>query len=196
MASQEGLTELTKRFTPDQKVAAGEMGIQCMMDVRCTNLVNNVCDWLVELYGPESREFVIPGHGRIPLDEESVFCTLGVLWGPIKVSYEVDNNIELELFPRLFPGEEAMPKKTALAISLKQMNSHGETFKMKLLMYLVSSVFAATTSLRPSNRCFPILLNLIPFLFILVISCFVVVFKHVCPFFEVLLMVYVRTSLF
>ncbi|KAF7091428.1 hypothetical protein CFC21_094009, partial [Triticum aestivum] len=29
-------------------------------------------------------------------------------------------------------------------------------FKMKLLMYPISAVFAPTTSLRPSNKCFPI----------------------------------------
>lgn len=81
---------LIKGFSPGQKSAAGEMGMQALMDVRCTSLVNPMCDWLGELYGPESREFVIPGHGRIPLDEESVFCTLGVSRGHIKVPYEVN----------------------------------------------------------------------------------------------------------
>ena len=41
---------------------------------------------------------MIPGRGRLPLDEESVFCTLGVLRGEIKVPYEVNNKIEEALF--------------------------------------------------------------------------------------------------
>uniref|UniRef100_A0A8R7VHM2 Uncharacterized protein n=1 Tax=Triticum urartu TaxID=4572 RepID=A0A8R7VHM2_TRIUA len=123
------------------------------------NLVNPVCDWIGEIYEPAPREFVIPGHGRLSLDEESVFCTLGVPRGEIKVPYEVNNTIEEMLFACLFPGMTSMPNTTVLANSLKGMKTHGEVFKMKLLMYLISAVFAPTTSLRPSNKCFPILVN-------------------------------------
>ncbi|XBI68440.1 hypothetical protein VPH35_047640 [Triticum aestivum] len=159
-ASQERLTALTDKFSDDQKGAATEMGMQSMMAVRCTNLVNPVCDWFGEIYDPAAREFVIPGRGRLPLNEESVFCMLGVPRGHIKVPYEVNNEIEEAMFPRLFPGLESMPNTTAVAHSLEAMTTHGDVFKMKLLMYLVSAVFAPTTSLRPSNKCFPILAKL------------------------------------
>ncbi|KAF7027978.1 hypothetical protein CFC21_039960 [Triticum aestivum] len=159
-ASQERLTILTDGFTDEQKGAAGEMGMQALMDVRCKNLVNPVCDWLSEIYDPASREFVIPGRGRLPLYEESVFCTLGVPRGEIKVPYEVNNKIEEALFARLFPGMASMPNTTMLATSLEGMKTHGEVFKMKLLMYMISTVFVPATSLRPSNKCFPILAKL------------------------------------
>ena len=68
-ASQERLTILTEGFTDDQKGAAAELGMQALMDIRCKNLVNPVCDWLGEIYEPASREFVIPGRGRLPLNE-------------------------------------------------------------------------------------------------------------------------------
>ncbi|XBI31488.1 hypothetical protein VPH35_055049 [Triticum aestivum] len=126
------------------------MGMQSMMVVWCTNLVNPVCDWLAEIYEPTSREFVIPGRGRLPLNEDSVFFTLGMPRGHIKQ----------DLFPRLFPGSESMPNTSAVADSLQAMTTHGDVFKMKLLMYLISAVFAPTTSLRPSKKCFPILANL------------------------------------
>ncbi|XBI86017.1 hypothetical protein VPH35_094049 [Triticum aestivum] len=158
-ASQERLSTLIDKFTDDQKGAAAEMGMQALMNVRCTNLVNPVCDCLGEIYDPASREFVIPGRGRLPLNEESMFCTLGVPRGHIKVPYEVNNEIEEALFPRLFPGLESMPNTSALADSLQAMTTHGDVFKMKLLMYLISAVFAPITSLRPSNKCFPILMN-------------------------------------
>ena len=51
-ASQERLTSLTDSFTDDQKGAATEMGMRALMNVRCTNLVNPVCDWLGEIYDP------------------------------------------------------------------------------------------------------------------------------------------------
>ncbi|XP_037427531.1 uncharacterized protein LOC119293023 [Triticum dicoccoides] len=110
------------------------MGMHALMDVRCKNLVNPLCDWLGETYDPASREFVIPGRGRLPLDKESVFYTLGVPRGELNVPYEVDNDIEKSLFARLFPGMESMPNTTALATALEGMRTHGEIFKMKLLI--------------------------------------------------------------
>ncbi|XBI47881.1 hypothetical protein VPH35_111735 [Triticum aestivum] len=159
-ASQERLTALTDKFSDDQKGAAAEMGMQSMIAVRCTNLVNPVCNWLGEIYKPASREFVIPGRGRLPLNEESVFCTLGVPRGHIKIPYEVNNEIKEAMFARLFPGLESMPNTSVLADSLRAMTTHGDVFKMKLLIYPISAIFAPTTSLRPSNKCFPILANL------------------------------------
>ncbi|SPT17993.1 unnamed protein product [Triticum aestivum] len=102
------------------------MGMHALMDVRCKNLVNHVCDWLDEIYEPTSREFVIPGRGRLPLDEESVFCTLGVPRGEIEAPYEVNNKIEEALFARFFPGIASMPNTTVLATSLEGMRTHGE----------------------------------------------------------------------
>ncbi|XBH91657.1 hypothetical protein VPH35_082982 [Triticum aestivum] len=105
------------------------MGIQALMDVRCKNLVNPVCDWHDEIYEPASREFVIPGHGRLPLDEESVLCTLAVPRGEIRVSYEVDNEIEEALFAHLFPGMASMPNTIALTTSLEGVRTHGEDLR-------------------------------------------------------------------
>ncbi|XP_044348785.1 uncharacterized protein [Triticum aestivum] len=145
-ASQERLTVLIKGFSDD-----GDMGMQTLMDVRCTNLMNPVCDWLGVIYDPASREFVISGRGRLPFDEESAFCTLGVPRCRIKVPYGVNSKTEEALFPCLFPGEASMPNKTVLATLLGATKTHGEVFKMKLLMYLTSSVFAPTMLLCPSN---------------------------------------------
>ncbi|KAI4978174.1 hypothetical protein ZWY2020_014728 [Hordeum vulgare] len=157
-ASQEQLALVTKGFSDDQKKAANNVGMQSLMNVSCSNVVNPLCDWLGEIYDPASREFVIPGHERLPLDEESVFCTLGVPRGELIVPYETNNDIEQELLPHTFETYHAtMPNKTLLATSLEKMKTHGDVSKMKLLMYLISSIFAPTTLLHPSNKCFPIM---------------------------------------
>ncbi|XP_044360375.1 uncharacterized protein [Triticum aestivum] len=178
-ASQERLTILTEGFTDEQKGDVGEMEMQALMDVWCKNLVNPVCDWLSEIYDPASREFMVPGRGRLSLDEESMFCTLGVPYGEIKVPYEVNNKTREAMFARLCPGMASMPNTTVLATSLEGMKTHGEVFKMKLLMYLISAVFVPTTSLRPSDKCFPILMNALSISFFLQSFDFDVIWKLV-----------------
>ncbi|KAI4997075.1 hypothetical protein ZWY2020_052417 [Hordeum vulgare] len=127
------MTLMTKCFNDDQKKATCYMGMQSLMNVLCSNLVNHVCDWLREIYDTASKEFVMPGRGGLPLDE---------------------------IVPRLFPDDATMPNETVLATSLEKMKTHGDVFKMKLLMYLISSIFVPTTSLRPSSKCFPILVGI------------------------------------
>lgn len=133
--------------------------MRSLMNLLCTNLNNSVCDWLGRTYEPASKEFVIPRHGRIPLDEDAVYCTLGVPNGGMDVPYKVDREIQDWLFPEMFPGMTSMPLSSVTATMLGQMDSSGEDFKRLLLMYLISTVFAPTTSTYLSSRCFPVLVR-------------------------------------
>src|SRR4051812_31145912 len=90
--------QLIKDFDDNQKQAVIDMGMKSMLDVKCTNLVNPVCEWLGSIYEPKSREFVIPGRGRLLLDEESIFETLGVPKGTLVVPYRVDSDAQQRLF--------------------------------------------------------------------------------------------------
>ncbi|XBI12788.1 hypothetical protein VPH35_139606 [Triticum aestivum] len=136
------------------------MGMRTLMNLLCTNLNNSVCDWLGRTYNPASKEFVIPRRGRIPLDEDAVYCTLGVPNGGVDVPYKVDREIQDRLFPEMFPGMTSMPLTSVAATMLAEMDSSGEEFKRLLLMYLISTVFAPTTSTHLSSRCFPVLANI------------------------------------
>lgn len=91
------------RRSDGQKDAAGDMGMRLLMNIRCKNLSNVLCDWLARKYNTSSRCFVIPGRGSIPLDEESVFNMLGVPRGGIDVPYKVGREVEERLFPQMFP---------------------------------------------------------------------------------------------
>ncbi|XP_037464899.1 uncharacterized protein LOC119336912 isoform X1 [Triticum dicoccoides] len=154
--SHERLTELYRDFDDAQKEAAKEMGMQSPMNIKCTNLNSPMCDWFARLYHPQKREFVIPGRGRILLDEESVFNTLGVPNGGMDVPYKVDTKVQVRLFPEMFLGLMALPANSAFANMIGAMQTSDDDFKRKLLMYLISNVFAPTTLLRPSSRCFPV----------------------------------------
>ncbi|KAM3347637.1 hypothetical protein ACQJBY_021523 [Aegilops geniculata] len=155
--SHERLTGLYEDFVDAQKEAAKEMGMQALMNIQCTNLNNPMCDWFARLYHPDKREFVIPGRGRIPLDEESFFNTLVVPNGGMDLPYKVDTKVQVRLFPEMFPGLTALLANSAFANMLGVMETSDDDFKRKLLMYLISNVFAPSISLRPSSRCFPVL---------------------------------------
>lgn len=90
------------------------MGMLSLMNICWTNLHSPVCDCVAKIYDIESQSYVIPGRGRIPLDEESVLNTLCVPRGCIDVPYKVGHEVEPRLCAGMFPGSERMPSRPLL----------------------------------------------------------------------------------
>ncbi|KQK16659.1 hypothetical protein BRADI_1g29805v3 [Brachypodium distachyon] len=95
-------------------------------------------------YDPHDRCLVLPERGRIPMTEESVYNALGAPRGELPVPYRVDKDIEARLAPEL-----------KVNTMLKEMTDSGDRFKRLVLMYIMSTIIAPTTSTRISNRCYP-----------------------------------------
>jgi hypothetical protein len=133
------------------------MDLGSMLDIKCHVLHNPLISWLAPLYDSHSREFVIQGRGRIPLNADSIYRTLGLPRGDIPVVYAMDSVIEARLGPLLFPGHSSTPKITGVFTMLSQMTQYDDIFKQVWMMYLVCTLLAPTTSNKVSNRCYPIL---------------------------------------
>ena len=54
------------------------MDLKSLREIKCDHLFSFLSEWLAGLYEPDSREVVVPGRGRIPVNEESVHRVMGV----------------------------------------------------------------------------------------------------------------------
>ncbi|KAM0874592.1 hypothetical protein ACQ4PT_037302 [Festuca glaucescens] len=113
-ASPFALVKLHTSYTIDQKEAVVQMKQDSLLDIKCNFLHSRVIDRLCGLYDKHSCEFVIPGRGRIPLNEHSIYRTLGLPFGTLPVVYAVDSKIEEVLGPKLFHKLGSTPKRTKL----------------------------------------------------------------------------------
>ncbi|KAM0906696.1 hypothetical protein ACQ4PT_016611 [Festuca glaucescens] len=113
-ASQFALGKLHTSYSPDQKEAVVQMELDSLLDIKCSFLHSHLIDWFCGLYDKHSREFVIPGRGRISLNVPSIYRTLGLPLGTQPVVYAVDSKIEESLGPQLFPTLGSTPKRTKL----------------------------------------------------------------------------------
>jgi len=84
-----------------QKTAVENMELDSMLDIKCHTLHNPLINWFARRYDKHTREFVITGRGRIPLNEDSVYRNLGLPLGSEPVPYHVDVDIEAKLAPVL-----------------------------------------------------------------------------------------------
>ncbi|KAM0820969.1 hypothetical protein ACQ4PT_041929 [Festuca glaucescens] len=159
-ASPFPVVRLYDHLSSDQKKSIEDMDLGSMLDIKCHVLHNPLIRWLAPLYDSHSREFVIPGRGRIPLNADSIYRTLGLPRGDIPVVYAMDSGIEARLGPLLFPGHSSTPKITGVFTMLSEMTQDDDIFKQVWMMYLVCTLLAPTTSNKVSNRCYPILENI------------------------------------
>ncbi|KAM0874591.1 hypothetical protein ACQ4PT_037302 [Festuca glaucescens] len=144
-ASPFALVKLHTSYTIDQKEAVVQMKQDSLLDIKCNFLHSRVIDRLCGLYDKHSCEFVIPGRGRIPLNEHSIYRTLGLPFGTLPVVYAVDSKIEEVLGPKLFHKLGSTPKRTKVFQILDEMKAGDEAFKQIWVMFVVSTVLSPTT---------------------------------------------------
>jgi hypothetical protein len=160
-ASPAPLVKLYEHLNVNQKAAIARMDLGSMLDIKCHNLHNPLINWLAPLYDQYSRDLVIPGRGRIPLNAESVYKTLGLPRGDVPVRYFVDPIVEARIGSILFPGMSSTPRTSQLFDLIKDKVEDDVNFKQMWIMYLVCTILAPTTSINVSNRVYPIMVCLL-----------------------------------
>ena len=111
-ASPHAVVKLYPHLVPSQKTTFVLLELESMLDIKCDTLHTPVINWLGPLYDKHTREFVIPGRGRIPLNELTVFRTLGIPLGTVLVLYYIDKDLQATLGPHLFPHDSITPAAT------------------------------------------------------------------------------------
>ncbi|KAM0870361.1 hypothetical protein ACQ4PT_040052 [Festuca glaucescens] len=157
-ASPIGLVKLYEFITEDQARAIEEMELDILLEIKCHCLNNKLINWFASLYDKNTQEFVIPGRGRIPLDEEYVYHTLGLPYGTNPVIYSVDREVEASLGALLFSADSSTPTTSRVYQILKDMTDSGDAFKQIFVMYIISTVLSPTSRNRVSNKCYPVML--------------------------------------
>ena len=74
-----------KDMSDERKSTIDDMDFTTLRNIKCDNLFNRLSQWLAGLYDPDSREVVVPGRGRLSVNEESVHHIMGVPRGDIVV---------------------------------------------------------------------------------------------------------------
>ncbi|KAM0864919.1 hypothetical protein ACQ4PT_043616 [Festuca glaucescens] len=159
-ASPIGLFKLYDFLSQAQGDAVAEMELETMLGIKCHCLNNKLITWFAGFYDKHTREFVIPGRGRIPLDEDSVFRTLGLPYGTEPLVYAIDSTAEAALAPVLFLADGSTPLISRVYTILKDMTESGVPFKQIFFMYVISTVLSPTTRNHVSNRCYPVMANI------------------------------------
>uniref|UniRef100_M8BH19 Uncharacterized protein n=1 Tax=Aegilops tauschii TaxID=37682 RepID=M8BH19_AEGTA len=153
-ASSSSLLVACKDMNDDRKAAIDEMDFTRLRNIQCDHLFNNLSVWLADLYNPDSRVVVVPGRGRLPVNEKYVHHVMGVPRGGKDVPYNLPTEADIELGLELFGELRYAPKMTDLVYLIKGSVNADDTFKRMWLLLASNRVIAPTTSNKVSPRCF------------------------------------------
>ncbi|XBH79731.1 hypothetical protein VPH35_105635 [Triticum aestivum] len=156
-ASPSSLLLACKDMNDDRKGAIDDMDLTSLRNIQCDHLFNNLSVWLADLYDPNSREVVVPGRGRLPVNEEYVHRVMGVPHGGNDVPYNLPSEADIELGLELFGELGYAPKMTDLVDLIKGFENSDDTFKRMWLLLAGNTVIAPTTSNKVSPRWYAVL---------------------------------------
>ncbi|XBH87077.1 hypothetical protein VPH35_074620 [Triticum aestivum] len=156
-ASPSSLLLACKDMNDDRKGAIDDMDLTSLRNIQCDHLFNNLSVWLADLYDPNSREVVVPGRGRLPVNEEYVHRVMGVPRGGNDVPYNLPSETDIELGLELFGELGYAPKMTDLVDLIKGSENSDDTFKRMWLLLAGNIVIAPTTSNKVSPRWYAVL---------------------------------------
>uniref|UniRef100_M8BXQ0 Aminotransferase-like plant mobile domain-containing protein n=1 Tax=Aegilops tauschii TaxID=37682 RepID=M8BXQ0_AEGTA len=156
-ASSSSLLLACKDMNDDRKVAIDEMDFTSLQNIQCDHLFNNLSVWLADLYNPDSRGVVVPGRGRLPVNEEYVHRVMGVPRGGEDVPYNLPTEADVELGLELFGELGYAPKMTDLVDLIKGSENADDTFKRMWLFLAGNTIIAPTTSNKVSPRWYAVL---------------------------------------
>ena len=148
-----------KDMPDERKDAIVEMNFRSLRDIKCDNLFSYLSEWLAGLYDPDSREVVVPGRGRIPVNEESVHRVMGVHRGGEDVPYNLPTEADYELGEEMFGDLGYTPKMTDVLELITNSVNHDDNFKRMWLMLAGNTVIAPTTSNKVSPRWYGVLVS-------------------------------------
>uniref|UniRef100_A0ACD5Z769 Uncharacterized protein n=1 Tax=Avena sativa TaxID=4498 RepID=A0ACD5Z769_AVESA len=159
-ASPFAFVKIYENLTEDQKAVVAVMELDSMLDIKCFYLHAGLIKWLARLYVMSTREFVILGRRRIPLDDRSAFRTLGLPIGSDEVFYGVDADVEARLGAILFPDDVSTPFIARVCQLLVDMIASNDTFKQMFVLFLVCTILRPTTRNHINNMVYRVMANI------------------------------------
>ena len=158
-ASPNSLLAACKDLSDGRKNAIDEMDLKSLREIKCDHLFSFLSEWLAGLYEPDSREVVVLGRGRIPVNEKLVHHVMGVPRGGNDVPYSLPTEADIELGIEMFGELGHTPKMTDVLDLITSSVNYDEKFKRMWLMLAGNTVIAPTTSNKISPRWYGVLVS-------------------------------------
>ena len=153
------IIRVCKGFTPEQCEVIIGADFGDTLGWKCSRLIPELCKYLMGCFNPDSCELDFGARGKVPISLQSVVNVLGVPMGSNPISYHMDNGATRTMLDMFGIKDWKQPSLAFLEKQLAPKHPADRIFLRKFCIYLTCSVFAPTTAVGISPRCYPSLIN-------------------------------------
>jgi hypothetical protein len=153
------VVRVLKKMTNDQRALISKYDFTGILGMQCSKLNPELCRFLMECFDPVSCHLDFGDRGRIPVDVDSVVRVMAVPMGVHPVPYYSDIDATSAIFEMLEIHDGKQPTVASIEKQLGEDYPADDAYLRKFIMYLISSVFAPTTGIHVSPKCYPPLIN-------------------------------------
>ncbi|KAM0882096.1 hypothetical protein ACQ4PT_032552 [Festuca glaucescens] len=154
------LVRVCKSMTPEQRSLLTDANFGAMIQMKCSKLIPELCRFLMGCFDPEKCQFDFGDRGAIPVTVESFVKVLGLPMGSSPVPYHLDVEATSLMLNMLGITDGVQPNVTSLEMELGKEHPADDAYLRKFVIYMMSSVFAPTTGIKVSPKCYPSVLNI------------------------------------
>ncbi|XP_028089297.1 uncharacterized protein LOC114289727, partial [Camellia sinensis] len=137
------IVKIIRRLSMEQREAVTSSGLGGLLNLRCTKLDHDLCEWLVQKFDPKTCSLNVHGR-RLLLTELDVHKLLGILAEGKTIELKKSS----QAFPKLFEelGVVQGPiKLNALREYLTKTEGAGEEFMRIFALYMLGAFLCPTT---------------------------------------------------
>jgi hypothetical protein len=153
------VVRVCKAMTNDQRSLIIRADFGSVLGMKCSKLIPELCRFLMACFDQDECVLDFGERGKIPITLDSVVRIMDVPMGSHPVPYQ--GNIEATnlVFQMLGIHDGKQPTITYLEKQLGKEYPADDDYLRKFIIYLMSSVFAPTTGILVSPKCYPAVLN-------------------------------------
>jgi hypothetical protein len=153
------LVRVLKDMTEDQKNLLIQSDFGGMIKMKCSKLIPELCRFLMGCFDQDNCVLDFGERGKIPVTSESVVNVLGVPNGSSVVPYRLDVDATSLILNMLGITDGVQPNVSDLEKELGPSYPADDSYLRKFIIYMISSVFAPTTDIKVSPKCYPPVIN-------------------------------------
>ncbi|KAM0829503.1 hypothetical protein ACQ4PT_066844 [Festuca glaucescens] len=153
------VVRVCKSMTPDKRSLIIGADFGGVLGMKCSKLILELCRFLMECFDQEECVLDFGERGKIPITVDSIVRVMDVPMGSHPVPYQANIEATNLVFQMLGIHDGKQPTVTSLEKQLGKEYPADDDYLRKFIIYLMSSVFAPTTGIQVSPKCYPAVIN-------------------------------------
>ncbi|KAM0915128.1 hypothetical protein ACQ4PT_011036 [Festuca glaucescens] len=153
------VVRVSKSMTNDQRSLIIGANFGGVLGMKCSKLIPELCRFLMECFDQEECVLDFGERGKIPITLDLVVRVMDVPMGSHPVPYQANIEATNLVFQMLGIHDGKQPTVTSLEKQLGKEYPADDDYLRKFIIYVMSSVFAPTTGIQVSPKCYPAVIN-------------------------------------